>query len=188
MSVTLNSYLWQSMERRSGRLSKTLSLNFQFCFLNKNPHFDWKQMFAKEWSYSNSRSASVLRWDMWLSPYNPLKDTQRTASEEKNCENMSNFNTLYTRDWRERCLFLCVPVLAAGAPVMSHSQELPSSFLPRGKKICKWKHVFQNHRTELLTKRGSPWTESLHESYTRNLNTQYAAKLSLRIVIDADLV
>lgn len=133
MSVTLNSFLWQSMKRRSGRLSKTLSLNFSFCFLNNNPHFDWKQMFAKEWSYSNSRSASVLRRDMWLSPYNPLKTPSAQHRREKKLWKYVQLqHVIHARLKREVPLF--VSVLAAGAPVMTHSQELPSSFLPRERR------------------------------------------------------
>jgi len=86
-------------------------------------------------------------------------------------------NFIHKSDWREKSLLLRVTILAAGAPVMTHSQELPSSFLSSGKNMwsvnentcCSQRNMRRKKKKKRRKKAGQPRNCEFYIDLTQQL-------------------
>lgn len=84
-----------------------------------------------ECSHANSRSGGVLRQNVWFILHEPSYTSDVTISQEK----LKNKHQLHeNKELRKRELLFACNLSAVWAQAVTHSQELPSSFLPSGKK------------------------------------------------------
>lgn len=95
-----------------------------------------------ECSHANSHSGGVLKQNLWFILHKPLYISSVTISQEK----LKNKHQLHeSKELRKREFLLACNLSAAWTQAVTHSQELPSSSLPSGKKrtgpqlkTCAW--------------------------------------------------
>lgn len=84
-----------------------------------------------ECSHANSRSGGVLWENVWFILHEPPYISSITISQKK-LENKCQLHE--SKELRKRELLFAWNLSAVWAQAVTHSQELPSSFLPSGKK------------------------------------------------------